>query len=193
MNISDYSDAFGCGVEAWSKFWGDPLFSGSVMMATYAFAAILAFKTSRRQSGMERAAWMLGAVIMAFQVINTPLDLHGLLWATGRCLAHIQGWYAERHTIQREILVMLAVFSVVIMSLGIFILRRNPVSNGLLVVGVSLCVSMTIVEAIGYHYLETFYKVSLGPLTVPDLFELLGIACVLLAAKLRVTSLNTAD
>jgi hypothetical protein len=183
--ISDYTQALSCGVEAWSEFWGDPLFSGSLMMATYALAAVMAARVAARLAGAERLAWRLAAVLLAFQVINTPLDLHGLLWASGRCLARIQGWYAERHLYQRELLVMLAVTGCAVTGAAILVLRHDLVANALLVAGLGLALGMTVVKGVNYHHLEALYGARVGPLRVPDLIELAGIACVFLAVFLK--------
>ena len=189
---SDYSEAFACGVEAWSGFWGDPLFSGTLMMVTYAVAALMALRAVRGPRGLqglrgvERVVWALAAVLLVFQVANTPLDLHGLAWASGRCLAHIQGWYAERHAYQRELLILVALTTCALMAICILVLRRDLVSNGLLVLGLGLSLGMTIVKGINYHHLEALYALPLGPLRIPDVIELVGIACVLCAASIKV-------
>lgn len=182
---SDYAQAFTCGVEAWSKYWGDPLFSATVMMATYAFAAFMAVRVLPALAGMERFVWAVGAFLLAFQIFNTPLDLHSLLWASARCLAHIQGWYAERHAYQRELLGALALCVVFVFGITLLVVRRDLLANGLFVIGLGLSFGMTIVEAIGYHDLEAIYVVSVGPLTLPDLIELSGVGLVLLAAYLK--------
>ena len=185
LKLSDYAQAFDCGVEAWSGFWGDPLFSGGLMMVTYGIAAFATFRASRRLSGIERAAWLVAALLLTFQIANTPLDLHGLAWASGRCLAHLQGWYADRHTLQVELLVSLAAVAVVMAATSILILRRDFWPNTLLVLGVSLSLGMTVAKGVNYHYLEVFYSSSFGPLAFADLVELAGIAIVFTAAWLK--------
>lgn len=185
MTSSDYTQAFACGVEAWSEFWGDPLFSGTLMMVTYTSAALLTARRARRLRGMERAVWSVAAVLLVFQIFNTPLDLHGLLWATGRCLSHIQGWHAERYAYQRQLLIVVAIALCIIVLALLLVLRRDLTANGLLVIGLSLSLGMTITKGINYHHLEAFYQRPLGPLRIPDVIELTGIACVLLAASLK--------
>jgi hypothetical protein len=185
MIPSDYVQALNCGIEAWSGFWGDPWLSGSLIMITYGIAAWLARLVALGLTGTERVAWTLAAVLLAFQVLNTPLDLHGLMWASGRCLAHIQGWYADRYAYQREILAVLAVGFCLIACLAMIVLRRHPLSNGLLVTGLCLSLGMTLVKGVNYHHLEALYQARVGPLRIPDLVELAGIACVLLAAGWR--------
>mgnify|MGYP001820958034 CR=1 FL=1 len=184
MMPADYTDAFACGVEAWSGFWGDPLFSGTLMIATYAFAALLAWRVAMRMGGVQRGAWVLAAVLMAFQALNTPLDLHGLMWATGRCLAHIQEWYADRYAYQRELLIGLAIVFAVLVILGVLVLRKHLLAHGLLVVGLALSLGMTLVKGINYHHLEALYQARVGPLHIPDIIELAGITCVFLATRL---------
>ena len=186
MISPDYTEAFACGFEAWSGFWGDPLFSGALMMGTYATAALTALRASRSLRGAERAVWTLAVALLAFQVINTPLDLHALLWASGRCLSHIQGWYTERYAYQRDLLVLLAITACVVTAICILLLRRDLLSNGLLVLGLSLSLSMTVVKGINYHALEALYQFPLGPLWVPDVIELFGVALVLCAAYVKI-------
>jgi hypothetical protein len=188
--FSDFSEAFDCGVEAWSGFWGDPVFSGAMMMAAYAFAAFLVIRASSRLFEVERGFWIFSGILMALQVANTPLDLHGLAWASVRCLARTEGWYAQRHAIQREVLTTLALAFTALAAFAMLLLRRDFWRNALLVVGLTLAIGMTLAKGVNYHQLEALYGGAFGPLRTADLVELSGVAAVLTAAwlKLRATS-----
>ena len=192
MAFQDYREALSCGIEAWSGFWGDPLLTGSLAMASFAFAAIVAFRASRTTRSLERVVWTVSAAIMAFQVLNTPLDLHGLAWATGRCLAKIQGWYDLRYAYQREILIWLALAGGVLLVVTSLALRRDFLRNAMLVLGVLLVVGMTLAKGVNYHHLERFYNFSIGPLAMPDIVELAGIALVVIAALSKLRSARPA-
>lgn len=185
MISSDYTQALACGFETWSGFWGDPWLSGTLMMATYAMAVLLVWRITRHLVGAERAVWMLATVLLVFQVFNTPLDLHGLVWASGRCLAHIQGWHAERYAFQSNLLVILAGAGGSLFLLGCLLLRRDLPAGALLLLGLSLSVGMTLVKGINYHRLETLYTRLIGPLWLSDLIELAGVLCIFLAVRLK--------
>lgn len=154
-------------------------------MACYAVTSILTYTSSQRLLGAEQLAWRFAVFVMVFQFANTPLDLHGLAWASARCLAHIQGWYAERHLFQRNILLALILATAALVFFAMALLRRNFLRNLLLVLGVGLSLGMTMAKGVNYHYLEVFYSARFGPLATADLVELFGIALVLFATQLK--------
>jgi hypothetical protein len=178
-------DAFLCGIDDWMDIWGDPLLSGTIFMLSYAVTALLVFRAARNHEGRERWYWRICGFIFFFQVANTPLDLHALVWTTGRCLAHAQGWYENRREIQVLFLVGLALLLASILLLALFVFLRNMLGNALLTAGVSIVVGFTLVKGINYHGFEQFYGADAGPFHVADFIEYSGIAIALLAALLR--------
>ena len=180
--LQEYSEALSCGVSAWSEFWGDPWLTGSFMVATYLLAAALLFREARALQGFERFAWMLSAVLFVFHAANTPLDLHGLAWATGRCLAHIQGWYDHKEAVQREVFLVVGLMSAALVVATVMVLRRDFRHNSLLILGVGLSVGIMVIKGVTYRPLEPIYLASLGPLSIADIVELIGIALAVLAA-----------
>lgn len=180
--LQEYSGAFSCGVSAWSEFWGDPWLTGSVMVVTHLLAAALLFREARALQGFERFAWMLSAVLFVFHAANTPLDLHGLAWATGRCLAHIQGWYDDKEAVQRDVFLVVGLMSGALVVATALVLRRDFWRNMLLVLGVGVSVGMMVVKGVTYRPFEPIYRASLGPVSIADIAELIGIALAVLAA-----------
>ena len=93
------ADAFLCGIDAWMGIWGDPLLSGTVFMVSYGATALLILKAARAADAKERFYWRFCGYLFLFQFANTNLDLHALIWTTGRCLPHAQGRYDSRKEI----------------------------------------------------------------------------------------------
>ena len=89
--IATIRDAIACGIDDWMGIWGDPLLSGALFMISYGVTSWLIFRAASQSSGRERRYWQLCGCLFAFQLLNTNLDLHALVWTTGRCLAHAQG------------------------------------------------------------------------------------------------------
>jgi hypothetical protein len=183
-------DAFVCGFDAWMDIWGDPWLSGSIFMISYGVTALLIFKAARQAAARERLYWRLCGSLFLFQVVNTNLDLHALIWTTGRCLSHAQGWYDQRKEIQIALLVGLALFVAIILFIVFIAFFRNIFRNILLTLGVAIAIGFTLVKGISYHGLADFYGRPVGPFHVADLIEYSGILLAFIAAVLRLRQLR---
>ena len=174
-----------CGFAGWQEMWGDPWLIGSIMVLAYAVTALLLLQRSKLLKGRERAVWTICGLIFLFQAVNTPFDLHSLIWTTGKCLAKAQGWYENRNQVQVFALSALMGMTALILLICIYLFRRNIWGNLLLLIGVIIAVGITGLEVISLHSLIDFYDRALGPFLVGDWIELGGIALVLLAVLFR--------
>ena len=183
-------DAFVCGFDDWMGIWGDPLLSGTIFMLSYGITALLIFKAAREATARERHYWRLCGFLFLFQVVNTNLDLHALIWTTGRCLSHAQGWHDHRREVQIAVLIGLALIVALILLVVLIAFFRNIFRNILLTLGVAIAIGFTMVKGISYHDLANVYGRPLGPFQVADVIEYSGIMLALLAALLRLRQLR---
>lgn len=177
--------AFLCGVDHWMDIWGDPLLSGAIFMASYGVTALLIFRVARGVTARENLYWRICGFLFLFQMLNTNLDLHALIFTTGRCLAHAQGWYENRREFQVIFLLGLAVIISFILLAVLVVFFRNIFANILLTMGVLIALGFTIIKGINYHNIEQYYSVQIGPFRVADFIEFSGIALANIAALIR--------
>ena len=174
-----------CGIEDWWAFAGDPLISGTVFMVSYGLVAWLILRNAARMLGRERQYWRLCGWLFVFQVANTHLDLHGLIYTTGRCLAHLQGWYDNRRDVQLLALIGLALVAVLAVLIVLDLFSRNIIGNVLLTAGIVIALGFTVMKGINFHGLEQYYGGAYGPFRGADLVELSGVAIAFVAAVFR--------
>ena len=183
--ISTIAGAVACGIHDWTKFWGDPFVSGTVFMAAYLTAALMILSSAGWLDGRERTLWRICGTLFLFQVANTHLDLHALIFTIGRCLAHAQGWYEDRRQVQVIAVASLAVLLALILIVTAWYFWRSILGNLLLVLGVSIALGFTVLKGINLHGIEAYYAGQYGPFRGADLIELSGIALAALAALIR--------
>jgi len=191
--LGEFANSLPCGIEKWNKVWGAPIFTGTVFMLCYGLAGLLMLGVGKRVLGRERILWRIGAFLCFFQTINTHLDLHAFVVTYGRCLAHAQGWYAARHSVQYGLLVTAIVVMVSLILIAMIYFRRNLAQNFLLIIGVSIFLGLTVAKGINYHDLEAYYAGNYGPFRGADLIELSGIFIAAAAAWLRRRRLMRAE
>lgn len=185
-------EAFLCGIADWMDIWGDPLLSGTIFIISYGVTALLIFRAARKAPTRERWYWRLCGFLFLFQLLNTNLDLHALVWTTGRCLAHAQGWYDNRREFQVLFLIGLALLVALILLIVLIVFFRNIFRNILLTLGVVTALGFTIVKGINYHGFEQFYGSQVGPFRVADFIEYSGIVLAFLAALIRLRQIRLA-
>ncbi len=178
-------DATACGLRHWIALWGDPLVSGTVFMAAYLGAALLIFSNARHSIGRERTLWQICGFLFLFQVVNTHLDSHALIFTVGRCLAHAQGWYEDRRLVQIIAAIGLALILGLILLIAVVRFFYSILRNLLLVLGVSIALGFTVLKGINLHGIEAYYAGQYGPFRGADLIELSGITIAACAALLR--------
>lgn len=183
-------DAFICGIEDWKEIWGDPLLSGTIFIVSYGLTALLIFRAAQKSIGQERRYWRLCGSLFFFQVLNTNLDLHAMIWTIGRCLSHAQGWYENRRVIQFLFLVGLILLVGTVLILVFIMFLKNIFRNIFLTLGVSIALGFTIVKGVSHHTLADFYGRIAGPFSVGDYIEYSGIVIALLATQNRLRQIR---
>lgn len=183
--IDKITGAVACGIQDWTALWGDPLVSGTVFMVAYLGAGLLILSGAGWLEGRARTLWRICGALFLFQVANTHLDLHALIFTVGRCLAHAQGWYQDRRQVQVIAVIVLAVVLALILIVTARYFWRSILGNLLLVLGVSIALGFTVLKGINLHGIEAYYAGQYGPFRGADLIELSGIALAALAALIR--------
>lgn len=183
-----------CIFARWSPTIGDASLMGWVTVGAYLFAAATAlwvrsagaFKlaTARR----ERAFWAGLCLLMLFLAVNKQLDLQSFLTAAGRCVAKLQGWYAERRAVQIGFVAGLALTGV---ALGVWLtwwLRGTWPRTALALLGVTLVFSFVMVRAVGFHHVDALINFRVGALKMNWVLELSGLGAIVLAAFVHPTN-----
>ncbi len=183
-------NAFLCGIDDWMDIWGDPLLSGSIFMVSYGVTAWLILRAALGNTGRERLYWRICGFLFFFQLVNTNMDLHALVWTTGRCLAHAQGWHENRREIQIFFLIALALLVTIAVLIILIVFLRNILRNALLTLGVVVALGFTMIKGISYHGIEQYYGISAGPFRVADFIEYSGIVLAFFAALLRLRQIK---
>lgn len=183
-------DAIVCGIDGWWDIWGDPLLSGTVFTVSYGVSALLMFRVSSRFETRERLYWRLCGGLFLVQLVNTNLDLHALIWTTGRCLAHAQGWYEHRKDVQILFLVGIAVVVALILLTVLVVFWQTIFRSLLLTVGVTIALGFTMAKGVNYHGLEQYYGRAVGPFQVADFIEYSGIVLTFLAMLIRMRQIR---
>lgn len=183
--MSEVWGAAQCGFEGWQSIWGDPWFSGTVLVLSYAITGVLLLRAARGLHGRERLLWTLCGAAFVFQAANTPLDLHAFIWTFGKCLAHAQGWYKMRRQVQFGAAIAVVIVVLALLIIAAIAFRRNIGRNLHLLTGVGIALAFTVIKGISHHDLAAIYGRTLGPFHIADWIELFGISLALTAGLLR--------
>ena len=174
-----------CITDAWSPQIGDPTLVGWVTVASYAVCLVLAILVTRRVTATaERRFWSLLACILLALAINKQLDLQSALTAAGRCISVAQGWYENRHSVQRSVILALLAAAGLGLATGIYLMRRHLRRNLLALLGLGLVGGFVAVRAVGFHHIDSLIKDRFLDLRLNALFENSGLVLIALNAIL---------
>lgn len=149
-----FDGVLNCIANSWKPQIGDPDLAGWLTFAAYMVCGVLALAVSRKQPrGGGRRFWAALAVLMLFLGVNKELDLQTALIQAGRCLAQVQGWYAQRRLVQLAFTALL--LAVVLASLlwGRRALRGSLADNRLALLGMAVLAAFVVIRAIGFQHL----------------------------------------
>ena len=172
----------------WRPTIGDPSVMGWLTVAGYIVAAISCGRTALQTpitpgpARNRRLTWLVMTAVMAALALNKQLDLQSLLTDIGRVAARHQGWYAERRSFQKWLVLGTLTLSGLTVSFLIFRFQTFWKQNVLLAVGIALLTTFIIVRAISFHHVDTLLKTKVVGIKLNWAFELGGIAIITLAA-----------
>ncbi len=173
----------------WQPRIGDPSVMGWLTVAAYAGATILCGLAAWRATAVDpspaarrrRVVWAVVAVLMAILCVNKQLDLQSLLTEVGRVLARSQGWYAERHLVQRAFIGAVALAGAAFVLLA-WRVRRTVPRGTLLVTGLGLLCTFILVRAASFHHVDVFIHSTVLGLRMNWVLELTAIGLVAASA-----------
>jgi hypothetical protein len=175
----------------WTPGIGDPTFVGWLTVVLYFAASISCWRSGQKvelndSDGVnERRAWRFVAVLFLALGINKQLDLQTALTEAGRVVAHMQGWYDHRQSVQ---IVFIAIVALTCMTLAIMLLiwmRRAPFPTLLAVLGTTLVLGYVLIRAASFHHIDRFIGQSILGLRWNWVIEISGISLVLVAGIWR--------
>lgn len=188
----------------WHPGIGDPDATGWITVAAYLAAGVLSALCAVQVARVERARdpggrngvgrdrsrgfWTALAVLMLMLGLNKQLDLQTWFTEIGRDVAMAQGWYERRFKVQVEFIAGLAVVGAIGMVWLQWRLRRldrfaRGAASGLLLLTV-----FVVIRAASFHHVDQLLGVRLAGLRINVILELGGIACIALAAGLKLRS-----
>ena len=136
----------------------------------------------RRPARAARGLWLAIAAITAFLAVNKQLDLQTALTATGRCMAHAQGWYDNRWLVQIAFIAGLVLGVVGALLWTAKILRGRMRGNGLALLGLAVLCGFVLVRAVGFHHVDKLISMDFANLKFNFWFENAGLLLIAINA-----------
>jgi hypothetical protein len=122
---------------------------------------------------------------MLVLAINKQLDLQSLMTSTGRCLSQAQGWYDDRRAVQETFILLVLGVSSLLAVFAVMVFWRSNAATWLAVAGFISVLAFVTVRAAGFHHVDLFINRGILFFRMNSVFELFGIALVLVGALLQ--------
>jgi hypothetical protein len=164
----------------WRPGIGDPTIVGWLTAVAYVLAAVTCARAARR--GGDRGFWWLLAGLLLALGVNKQLDLQTWLTVTGRQLAHHQGGYDRRGTIQVAFIAAVAAAAMIGLGLLARLARGLGLSGRLALTGMAFLAAFVLIRAASFHHVDRFLGLRLAGLRWNWIIELSAIALVAAAA-----------
>jgi hypothetical protein len=180
----------------WTPGIGDPTFVGWLTVILYFAASISCWISARKvelggnHRSNERLAWRFIAVLFLALGINKQLDLQTALTEAGRVIAHLQGWYEQRRSVQLDFIGLVAATCVTAAITLLIWMRRAPIPTWLALMGTILVFGYVLIRAASFHHIDRFIGESVLGLRWNWVIEISGISLVLIASQWRQISLS---
>lgn len=179
--MQDLSRILTCVTDSWSPQIGDPSVMGWVTVLAYVAAMAAALRASRL-APRDRRFWLFLAVVLLLLGVNKQLDLQSALTAGGRCIARLQGWYAERRQVQFLFILGIGVLCIAVL-LGAAVRMRGALRRiGVALLGFGLLLGFVAVRAVGFHHFDALLHTDVLGAQMNWVLELGGISLILLNA-----------
>lgn len=147
----------------WRPAFHDPYPFAWLIVALDFLAAWLCFSAGRRQpadslgdhrSGRASRFWFVLAVSMILLGLNKQLDLQTLLTQLGRAIARIEGWYAQRRTIQIIFVIGCAVIGLIGLIASFQLLRGRWRQCGVAYLGIVFLATFVAIRTASLHHVD---------------------------------------
>lgn len=165
-----------CVSRDWTPAIGDPEVTGWLTVLAYLLCMVLAVRVlTRRPPQAARGLWLGIAPLMGFLALNKQLDLQTALTATGRCMAHAQGWYDNRALVQLGFIAGLILLVVLVLTVALRSLKGRLRRNGLALLGLAVLCGFVLVRAVGFHHVDQLISMDFARLPFNFWFENAGL------------------
>ena len=182
----------------WSPGIGDPTFVGWFTVMAYAAATITCYLLRGRFSShadtlrrKERRYWGSMTGILLFLCINKQLDLQSAMTEFFRICAKQQGWYDIRYKFQIAFIAAMAIALPVLAGILFLVARRLPTSTKIAGLGLIIIAVFVLIRAASFHHIDRLLGERLLHFKLNWIFELGGIAIVLVGARKRWKQVNS--
>ncbi len=183
FGFSSFTALRACIAHDWTPRIGDPEMTGWLTVISYLVCFALAVLVLRRRPiGAARGLWLAIAGLMAFLGLNKQLDLQTALTATGRCLAHAQGWYDQRYLVQLAFIAGLVLGVVIALLWAAKTLRGQMRRNGLALLGLAVLCGFVLVRAVGFHHVDRLISTDFANIKFNFWFENAGLVLIAINA-----------
>ncbi len=181
----------------WSPGIGDPTFLGWFTVVAYATATWSCYRLRGRFSAQadgirreERRFWSVIFGVLLFLCLNKQLDLQTAMTEFLRGRAKAEGWYGIRFKFQVAFIATMAICLPVLATLMFFIARALPASTKLAGLGLIIIGIFVLIRASSFHHIDRLLNERVLSFKLNWIFELGGIAVVLVGAQKRWRELN---
>jgi len=175
----------------WTPGIGDPTLGGWLTVVLYLVTAAVCWRLARRLGsdgpGLHSEAIVWGAIAVLFVGlgINKQLDLQSALTEIGRVLAHTQGWYEQRGTVQLLFVAAIGAICLAATLAFLLLIRRAPAITWLAALGTILVLAFVGIRAASFHHVDRFIGTTVLGLRWNWILEIGGILMVLVAGWRR--------
>lgn len=172
-----------CIAADWTPGIGDPDLSGWLTVLSYLVCFALALRVAiRNPAGNARGLWLGLVPLLGFLAVNKQLDLQTALTATGRCMAHAEGWYDNRALVQLGFIAGLILIVVLMLMLALRSLSGRLRNNGLALAGLALLCGFVLVRAVGFHHVDRLINMDFARIKFNFWFENAGLVLIAINA-----------
>lgn len=176
-------------IGSWSPGIGDPSVLGWLTVIAYGLASWACWRVARGRAvslseGEARLWWVL-VMGLCWLGINKQLDLQTAFTEVGRIIAHQQGWYERRWSVQLTFMGLLSLLSVATGTALLILTRRTPLATRCAVVGAVVLITFVAIRAASFHHVDRFIGRPIAGVTTNWVLELGGISLIFGAARAR--------
>jgi ABC-type Mn2+/Zn2+ transport system permease subunit len=175
----------------WIPGIGDPTLAGWLTVVLYFVTSLSCWKSGREaefedsRRSNEYWAWRSIAILFLALGVNKQFNLITALTVFGRAVAYFEGWYGRRQPVQVVLIGLLAISSVLAVTMLLIWLRRAPIVTWFALIGTAFTVTFVLIRAVSYHYIDRFLFERILGLRWNWVIEIGGISVVLLASQWR--------
>jgi hypothetical protein len=172
----------------WSPQIGDPTALGWVTVAAYFATAVASMFALRfgecdeRHHNTYRLFWTLTAIVFVCLGFNKQLDLQSLFTAVARCIAKIDGWYADRQKYQVLFIGFVFVGSIAMLFAAAKYFWDIFPRIWLALLGLACVTTFVAVRAMSFHHVDRLIGSHVLGMRMNGVLELSGICLVALNA-----------